>query len=743
MAADATQALSGNTGRRDFLTIDGMFCAACAASVEATLNRHPRVHNASVNFAADAAVVEWSPDDKDNDRLLDRVRSLGYRARWLGDESAGTEQTGNPTRDLGARLIVALFFGMWAMLPSVALYLDVIVDEAARMRLAWAAAILSMPVVLYSGLPFYRMGTATLRHGVAGVDALILLGVCGSVLLSAIALARGSAEVYFEVAIALVSLQLVGRLFDLRVRRRARDAVISLFELAPTTVLAVDEWGRERNVALKDIKPRQRIRVRSGERLAVDGKILSGFAEVDRSLLSGESVPVRVDAPEALHAGERVIDGVVTLEVTAAAGKRRIDELGRQVRLMLAEKPAWQRAIDRVAGYFLWVAALASLLGVAIVLAAGGTAHEAAVRALAVFVIACPCALSLAAPLVGLVASGTAARSGMILRDLNAITAAAVPNRLFLDKTGTITEGAPTITAVHPADGRDAIDVIRIAARAERDSDHPVAEAIKAADAKSTGRVTFTSGDTGITHVIAGRGVSWRGDEAEINVGSLDWLQRMGVSVPALVPTTATRVGVVENNQYVGAIDLEDAPLPGMRDTINALRERGIEPEILSGDAEGPVSRIAEMLGVTAKAGLSPEEKTNVINEARGRGETVAFAGDGLNDAPALAAADLGVAVGRSTDAARTAAAVAFVEADARQLPGLFDLTARTRRVIQQNLAWAVAYNAVAIPAAVLGWVHPAIAAVAMALSSISIVANALRAGWSPARNRQRIAIRY
>ena len=727
MAAEARP--ERDRGQRDFLTIDGMFCAACAASVEAVLNRHPRVHTASVNFAADAAVVEWAPVDSDSAELLARVRKLGYRARWLGDERSGSESADNPTRDLGIRLIVALFFGMWAMLPSIALYLDGFANGVSQTGLAWTAAILSIPVIAYSGVPFYRMGIATLRNGVAGVDALIFLGVCGSVLLSAIALARGSAEVYFEVAIALVTLQLVGRLFDLRVRRRARDAVISLFDLAPTTVRVLDDSGEERAVALKDIDVGRRIRVRSGERLAVDGKIVAGFAEVDRSLLSGESAPVQAEAPAVLHAGERVIDGVVTLEVTAAAGRRRIDELGRQVRLMLAEKPAWQRAIDRLAGAFLWVAALASLLGIAIVLATGGTVTEAAVRALAVFVIACPCALSLAAPLAGLAASGAAAKSGVILRDLNAITAAAVPTRLFLDKTGTITEGRPRIVAVHPAAGRDGDEVIRIAATAERDSDHPVAEAIKAFAATIDSDAARGDGGDGYTEVTAGRGVTWRDDENEIRVGSMRWLQELGVSLPALPATTATRVGIALGNQYIGAIELEDLPVPGIRDTVNALRARGIEPVILSGDAEGPVSRVARMLGVDALPGLSPEEKTRIVNEARAAGETVAFAGDGLNDAPALAAADLGVAVGRSTDAARTAAAVAFVEADARQLPALFQLTARTRRVIRQNLVWAITYNALAIPAAILGWVHPAIAAVAMALSSITIAANALRAG--------------
>jgi heavy metal translocating P-type ATPase len=715
--------------RRDFLTIDGMFCAACAASVEAVLNRQPGVDAASVNFAADAAVIDWSPAGEDRTRLLDAVRGLGYRARFVSDGGTTEEKTTDPARDLGLRLIVAVFFGMWSMLPSVALYIELVTDPAARLGLAIAAGILASPVILYSGLPFYRMGLATLRHRIAGVDALILLGVAGAVVLSAIALARGSPDVFFEVAIALVTLQLIARLLDLRVRRRARDAVVSLFDLAPARVRVVDAAGSERDVLLKEVQVGERIRIRPGERIAVDGDIVAGEAQVDRSLMSGESRPVLVAAPASVHAGERVLDGVLTLAVTAAVGKRRIDELGRQVRQMLAEKPAWQRAVDLVAGHFLWIATLAAAVGAALVLAGGGTSFEAAVRALTVFVIACPCALSLAAPLAGLVASGAAARSGIILRDLNAITAAAVPDRLFLDKTGTITEGAPQITAIHPVHGRRRAEVLELAATAERDSDHPVAEAIKAVNAARGRRTTDLPAGTGASRVVVGRGVVWTGGDAEIRVGQMAWLAQEGVVIPALAPTTATRVGVAYEAEFVGAIDLEDRLRPGMARTIEQLRARGIEPVILSGDAKAPVSRVADALGVAAYAGLTPEAKTDKIAEASSAGETVAFAGDGLNDAPALAAADLGIAVGRSTDAARTAAAVAFVEADATSLPRLFELTARTRRVINQNLTWAVAYNALAIPAALLGWVHPAIAAVAMALSSITIVLNGLRAG--------------
>src|SRR6056297_1994331 len=714
--------------RRDVLTVDGMFCAACAASVEAVLTRQPGVASASVNFAADAAVVEWQPGVHDTAPLVDAVRRLGYETRLIGEESGANPGVNDPARDLGLRLVVALFFGMWAMLPSIVLYLDVVTDPASRYGLALAAGLFSLPVVLYAGVPFYRMGIATLRHGIAGVDALVTVGVAGSLVLSGTALLAGSADVYFEVAVALVTLQLVARLLDLRVRRKARDAVVGLLELAPTTLTVVHEDGVARRAVLKEVKPGDTVRVGSGERVAVDGRIVAGRARIDRSLLTGESDPVRLGPDDSLHAGERVIDGACDVVVTASAGQRRIDGLARQVREMLATRPGWQRAADTVARHFLGLSVLAAAGGAALVLTAGGTPSEAAVRALAVFVIACPCALSLAAPIAGLTASAAAARRGIILRDLNAVTGAAVPDRLFMDKTGTLTLGRPAVVAVHTFAGADEREVLRAAAMAEHASPHPIARALAAAAEKAGICAAALAAAGGELRESPGRGVRWSRGGESIDVGSIDWLRAGGIDMPALPGTAATRSGVARNGRLIGVVDLEDALRPGVEEAIRALRSRGLAPVILSGDGAGPVARIGARLGCEAHAGLTPEDKVRRIEDCRRSGARTAFVGDGINDGPALAAADLGVAVGQATDAARSAAAVSLVEADARALPALFNLTRRARRIVRENLAWAIAYNGVAIPAAMAGWVHPAVAALAMALSSVTIVLNALRA---------------
>lgn len=718
----------------DVLVIDGMFCAACAASVEAVLGKHPAISSVSVNFVADAAVLEWKCGRQDRSGALESVRRLGYHARFLGDGDAIDPATNASLQSyFGLRLIIAAFFGMWTMLPSIALYLNAYATQVQAFGLACAAALLSLPVVLYSGLPFYRMGVATLRAGVAGVDALITIGVAGALVLSAIALSQGSAEVYFEVPVALITLQLVARLLDLRVRGRARDAVLAMLDLAPAVVTLLAADGSERRCAAAQVKPGERARLQAGDSVAVDGCVIAGEARVDRSLLTGESRPMTAGVGAELHAGERILDGAVELEITAAVGKRRVDGLARQVRQLLAARPAWQRVADLIARHFLWLSAVAAGIGAAAVLLLGGSLSEAGVRALAVFVIACPCALSLAAPIVGLMASAAAARQGIVLRDLNAITAGAVPQRVFLDKTGTLTCGTPCVSAVHAHCEGGQAAVLEAAAAAERFIDHPLARAIVAA-ADEAGALQVSRRllpDTDVS-VSAGSGVLVNDGRRVIQVGRTEWLQSAGVALPALPEQVTTRAGVAVNGRFIGAIDLVDSLRPGARQLIDELKSMGIEPVLLSGDARAPVEAAAAELGIDAHWDLSPESKVRVIEKTRERGFVTAFAGDGLNDGPALAAADLGVAVGNATDAARSAAAVSLANSDVTDLPRVFRMTRQARKVLRQSLVLAVAYNVLAIPAAMMGWVHPAIAAIAMALSSMSIVMNSTRAGRAP-----------
>lgn len=810
---------------RDVLIIEGMFCAACAASVEGVIARFPGVREATVNFAAEAAVVEWQNDAPAHDapgapgagaaapsapraatapqareralgELLERIGRLGYDARLAGAPATGDPAPraaaatagATPTRrrraerDLGLRLVVAVFFGMWVMLPSVALYLPsgAVGEASARHALALAAGVFALPVVLWSGLPFYRMALGTLRAGVAGVDALVTIGVAGALALSAWSLSRGGSEVYFEVAVALITLQLVARLVDLRVRANAREAVVRLLDVAPPQLTVVDAaTGAERRVALRIVKAGMQVRLRPGERAAVDGEVCAGEALVDRSLLSGEARPARITPGARLHAGEQVLDGTLLLRVDAAAGRRRIDALARQVRQLLASKPPWQRVADRLARHVLWLTASVAVAAGLLVVAAGGDAQAGAARALAVFVITCPCALSLAGPLTGLCASAAAADRGIVLRDLNAITTAARPTELFVDKTGTLTCGTPRVTAVE-ALGSDISrgDVLALAALAEAGSEHPLARAVVAA-AQAAG-VAVPRAPAGTMQARPGRGVCWSAAAASagadrgvaaapataraaaptdraappplprtVHVGSPAWFGELGLlasdaGAAGAAQGASTGALVARDGVLVGRIAFEDALRPGVTQAVRRLQASGLAITVLSGDAPAPVRDVAARLGIDWQAQLTPEDKVACITRRRapagdppsaGRRDrtVVAFVGDGLNDGPALAAADLGIAVGTATDAARAAAAVTLdPPGGVERLPELLTLTARMRRVMRQNLAWALAYNALALPAAAAGWVPPALAAVAMALSSISIVLNAARVRVPP-----------
>ena len=556
---------------------------------------------------------------------------------------------------------------------------------------------------------------------VPGMDALIALGVAFSLALSVISLSTGGHHVYTETAVALVTLQLAARLLDASLRRRIGDAVRGLLTLAPSEVTMVDNAGLEECRPLKGLPRGAHILVRPGERLAVDGIVYSGEAGVDRSLLTGETNPASVVPGQHVEAGTLVLDGALTIEVTHGAGARRIDALVKQVRQLLAAKPAWQGLIEVFARRYIAFAIVASVIGGVVAFLSGAHGFSIAERALAVMVIACPCALSLAAPLPALVAVGWGAKRGIQLRELATITRASRPGVVFLDKTGTLTRGYPIVIGTLPAGEATVNFLLATAAYAEWGSEHPIARGIIAA-APSTPRPVQTQ------RVRPGFGVERAGAAGLVRVGRAAWLSGAGVSIPQdHLTASMTRVYVAIDADYLGAIDLSDELRPGALLAVAELKARGLKLCILSGDAEGPVSRVAEALGIDARYEQSPEDKVLAIHDAHQSNDIVAFVGDGLNDGPALAAADLGIAVAGATDTAITAAAVVLRAGGIERVPAVLVLASGVRRRIQQNLGWAVAYNLLAVPFAIGGAIKPVVAAIAMALSSIAILINSAR----------------
>jgi Cu+-exporting ATPase len=712
--------------------VDGMFCGGCAASLEGRLGKLDGVAEASVDLAAGAALLRWRPGKADPGAVCRAIAALGYVARRPYSASpAGA--AGDPGRSLRLKFVIAIFFGMWTMLPSIALYLNAAPDAAVAHALAWSAAAASLPVIVFAGRPFYAMAFATLRVGIAGIDALVALGVLGAVTLSAVSLARGGSDVYFEVAVALITLQLLARLIQLNVARSGRDALAKLLDLAPPRVSRLDARGLLEVVPVREVSVGDVLLVEVGDTLSVDGVVERHDALLDRHLLSGESRAVRVAPGEAVCAGEVVVEGPLKMRVTASVGDRRVDMLARQVRTTLMRKPDWQRGIDAVARNFLLLATLAAVTGALLASMSGASLIGVAERALAVFVIACPCALSLAAPLAGLGASRRAVDAGMLLRDLRVLARAPKVSAVFLDKTGTLTEGRPSVSALKPADGVEARELLAVAAFVEKQSRHPLATAI--VEAALAGGVPL-HGEGWLppdavadarTHTVVAGGVRVDVAESVLRVGSAEWFSREGLLCPPLASAGLSRVWVARGDRVLGAIDLDDPLRVGARAAIEELRSKGVAVTILSGDAPEPVARLAGQLGVEGVARCSPEDKVSIVQAAVARGCVTAFVGDGLNDGPAIAAADLGVAVENALDAARTASAATLLRGGVERVPELLALVASAGRVLRQNIGGAIAYNALAVPAALAGWVHPAVAAVAMAASSLTIVLNSLR----------------
>jgi heavy metal translocating P-type ATPase len=426
-----------------------------------------------------------------------------------------------------------------------------------------------------------------------------------------------------------------------------------------------------------------------------------------------------------VHAGERVVDGALRVRVERAAGDRRIDGLARQVRTLLTAKPPWQRVVDRVARHFLLLATAAAGLGAALALAGGAEALQAAERALAVFVVACPCALSLAAPLPGLVAARRGAGQGILLRDLRAITSGAGADVVFVDKTGTLTTGRPSVRALLPAPGVSPETLLRCAARAELRSRHPFAAAI-VAEARAAGLELAAPAEARF-ETLPARGVRVTSHEGTVRVGSAPWLAGEGIPLPPEGPASESRVWVARDRSLLGAIALHDALRPGAAEAVARLQALGVRVVVLSGDAPGPVKRLAAQLGVEGRARCTPEDKVQAVEAARAAGASTAFVGDGLNDGPAIAAADLGIAVDEALDGTRSASAIALLQGGIERVPEVLALTRGARAILRQNVAWALLYNGCAVPAALAGFVHPAVAAVAMALSSITVALNAQR----------------
>ena len=692
-------------------------CAACVWLIERILAAAPGVRDVRGNFARHTFQVEFDPDATTPAGILGRVVRIGYRP-----VETGTADDNERRREL-VRFATAAFFSSQLMVCSLGLYAGFFqgIAEEYRRLLQLLSGIIATPVVLWCALPFFRGAVASLRNLTPGMDLLVATGVGTAYLYSWAAFILGR-ETWFEAAAMVVTLVLLGRLVEGAGRRRALAGIDRIITLAPAEAARI-ERGRTKTVAVSELAPGDEILLRSGERLAVDGLLIDPETGMDTSIVSGESAPRRVCRNDEVAAGCVNLGPPVRLRVLRRAEESFIARMGALVEEGLARKAPVQRMADRAAAFFVPVVFAVACAAFLFHFRSGRT-EAAVLAAVAVLVVACPCALGLATPLAVAAAMGRAAGRGVLLRSGEAMEKCAAVDTIALDKTGTLTAGTPALLEVVTMDGRSADAALRAAATAAALSTHPAAKAIVKAAEKS-GLVPKTA-EKG--REIPGRGIIAVRKEKKILLGSRHLLAEHGVAVPEPSGEAASELWLAEEGTAVALFRLADPLLPAAGKSVARLTRLGLAVAILSGDREEVVEKIAEETGAKEYlGGLRPEEKTAWI-EARGKaGKKVLMAGDGINDAPALAAAYVSASFAAASDIALAASDIVLPAGGIALLPWTVELSRRAMRIVRENLVWAFSYNLIAIPLAAAGLLAPVWAAALMGASSLLVVGNSAR----------------
>ena len=678
------------------LALSGMTCAACAARIERKLNRLDGV-TASVNYATEEASVTFDPGRTKVEDLISAVEGTGYSAAL--PRAASAAATGGDSQRLRLRLVVATLLTA----PLVAL----MVPPLRFSGWEWVALALATPVVLWCGWPFHSAAAVNARHGAATMDTLISLGTLAALIWSATVLVvELDGDAYFEVGAVITTLILLGRFLEGRARRRSAAAIRALLELGAKEARVL-RAGAEVAVPVEELRPGDVCIVRPGEKIPTDGVVVEGTSAVDRSLLTGESVPVEVGPGDDVAGATINTYGRLVVRVRSVGADTTLAQIARLVGEAQAGKAPVQRLVDRVSAVFVPVVLAVSLATLAGWLAIDGRASAAFTAAVAVLIIACPCALGLATPTALMVGTGRGAQLGILIRGREVLEQTRRVDTIVLDKTGTVTEGKLELVDVEPLNGATRADVLRLAGAVEAASEHPVAQAVAAAARTEVGPLPPVDDFRN----RPGVGVSGRVGGEVVEVG------RDGGSIVA-------SWGGVPRARLV----VRDTVKPTSARAVADLRRLGLAPVLLTGDGEEAARAVAAEVAIErVVADVLPEAKVAEIRRLQEAGAVVAMVGDGVNDAPALAQADLGIAIGTGTDVAIEASDVTLVSGDLRAAGDAIRLARRTLRTIKGNLFWAFAYNVAAVPLAVLGLLSPIVAAAAMTFSSLFVVSNSLR----------------
>jgi Cu+-exporting ATPase len=712
------------------LPIEGMTCASCVARVEKALKKVPGVISAEVNLATESAALRTS-GGVELSALSAAVEKAGYTARPASSQPA-TEAAPRPRRlpdwwpiAAASALTLPLVLPMIALLFGVSFTLD-----------GWLQLALATPVQFWLGARFYRAGWKALKARAGNMDLLVALGTSAGYGLSVYLLFAHAGHgmhdhLYFEASAVVITLVLLGKWLETRAKRQTTEAIRALNALRPEVARV---RGAEGDVELPvgQVQTGDLVVVRPGERVPVDGEVVEGSSQVDESLITGESLPVAKHAGDMLTGGSVNAEGLLIVRTTAVGAESTLARIVRLVESAQAKKAPIQRLVDRVSEVFVPVVlgiALITLLGWGL---ATGDWTQAILNAVAVLVIACPCALGLATPTAIMAGTGVAARHGILIKDAEALEIAHRIDTVAFDKTGTLTEGRPQLVAAEPALG-DRGALLGASAAIQAGSEHPLARAVMQQAAAEFVHVPAAAQ----VRAVAGRGMAARVQGRELHLGSTRYMNELGVGLAPLQAradvlqaegrTVSWLADVTETPRLLGLLAFGDTLKATARQGVAALQAAGVKTVMVTGDNRGSAAAVGRALGIDRiEAEVLPEHKAGLVAELKQGGATVAMVGDGINDAPALAAADVGIAMSTGTDVAMHAAGVTLMRGDPALVAAAIDISRRTYGKIRQNLFWAFAYNVVGIPLAAFGLLNPMLAGAAMAFSSVSVVANAL-----------------